>query len=81
MKEETNAAEIDSDYGLDDIELLEGEDHDRTLILKAEPRSRRVQLLAQGAKLIRCISCGGIKPLVVAEECEDGWICEDCIQS
>ena len=68
-----------SDDELDDIELSEGGGHDRTLILKAEPRSRRVQLIAQGAKLIRCVCCHQIRPLAVAEESEEGWICEDCM--
>ncbi|HVN24575.1 MAG TPA: hypothetical protein VMT71_11435 [Syntrophorhabdales bacterium] len=80
MKKKENVSEIfDNDDLLDDIELLEGRDHDRTLTLKAEPRSRRVQLLAQGAKLIRCMCCRGIKPLIAADEFQDGWICEDCI--
>ncbi len=79
MKKERNTAEIlASDDGLDDIELSEGGDHDRTLILKAEPPSRRVQLMARGAKLIRCICCRQIKLLAAAEESEEGWICEDC---
>ena len=80
MEKGTNTAEIFSnDDGLDDIDLSEGGAHDRMLILKAAPRSRKVQLIAQGARLIRCICCHQIRPLVVAEESEDGWICEDCI--
>ena len=80
MEKGTNTAEIFSnDDGLDDIDLSEGGGHERTLILKAAPRSRKVQLIAQGARLIRCICCHQIRPLVVAEESEDGWICEDCI--
>jgi hypothetical protein len=81
MKKGRNTAEIlDSDGELDDIELAEDGGHDRTLILKAAPRSRRVQLIAQGAKEIRCTDCCQIKPLAGAEESEEGWICEDCIR-
>ena len=80
MKKRRDTAEIlVSDDELDDIELMEDGGHERTLILKAAPRSRRVQLIAQGAKLIRCICCHQIRPLAVAEESEEGWICEDCI--
>jgi hypothetical protein len=80
MKKGRDTAEIlGADNGLDDIELSEDGGHERTLILKAAPRSRRVQLIAHGAKLIRCICCHQIKALAEAEESEDGWICEDCI--
>ncbi len=80
MKKERNTAEIlGSDNGLDDRELWELGGYDRTLILKAEPPSRRVKLIAQGAKSIRCICCRRIRPLAVAEESEEGWICRDCI--
>lgn len=80
MKKERNTAEIlGSDYEFDDIELLENEGKERTLILKASPRSRRIQLMAQGAKEIRCLHCNQIKPLSGAEESEEGWFCEDCV--
>jgi hypothetical protein len=80
MKKGRNTAEIlDSEGELDDIELSEGGGQERTLILKAVPRSRRVQLIAQGAKEIRCIRCGQIRPLAGAEESEEGWVCEDCV--
>jgi LSD1 subclass zinc finger protein len=80
MEKGRDAAEIlVGDDGLDDIELSEDGGHDRTLVLKAEPRSRRVQLIARGAKLIRCICCHQIKPLAESEESEEGWICEHCI--
>jgi len=80
MKKGRNAAEIlGSDVELDDIELSNGGGQERTLILKAVPRSKRVQLIAQGAKEIRCICCGQIRPLAGAEEFEEGWICEDCL--
>ena len=80
MKKGRDTAEIlASDDGLDDIELSEDGGHERTLILKAAPRSRRVQLIARGAKLIRCACCHQIKPIAGAEESEEGWICEDCI--
>jgi hypothetical protein len=80
MKKTRNTAEIFGDDELDDIELSEDGDKERTLILKAAPRSRRVQLIAQGAKEIRCICCFEVRPLARAEESEEGWICEDCIR-
>lgn len=80
MKKGRNTAEIlGSEDEFDDIELLEEENQERILILKAAPRSRRIQLMAQGAKEIRCIRCRQIKPLAGAEESEEGWFCEDCI--
>jgi LSD1 subclass zinc finger protein len=79
MKKARNTAEIlGSDSAYDDVELSESRDEERTLVLKAAPRSRRIQLLAQGAKEIRCVCCNRIKPLAGAEESEEGWICEDC---
>ncbi len=81
MKKGKNTAENsfdDDELDLDDIELLEDGGHDRTLVLKAVPRSRRLQLIAQGAREIRCSSCCRIRPLANAEESEEGWICEDC---
>jgi hypothetical protein len=80
MTKGRNTAEIlGSDGELDDIELSESGDQGRTLILKAAPRSRRVQLIAQGAKEIRCMYCHQIRPLAGALEYEEGWICEDCV--
>jgi len=80
MKKGRNTAEIlGIDDKLDDIEVSEGGSQERTLILKAVPRSRRLQLIAQGAKEIRCICCAQIRPLAGAEESEEGWICEDCL--
>jgi len=79
MKKGRNTAEIlSSDGELDDIKLSESIDQERMLILKAAPRSRRVQLIAQGAKEMRCVCCDQIRPLAGAEESEEGWICEDC---
>ena len=80
MKKGRNTAEIlgDDDW-LDDMELWEGGRQERTLILKAEPPSRKVQLMAHGVKEIRCTCCGRIKPIAGAEESEEGWICEDCL--
>ncbi len=79
MKKGRNTAEIfGSDEEFDDGELLEDDDQVRALILKAPPRSRRLQLMAQGAREIRCFCCNQIKPLAGAEECEEGWCCEDC---
>ena len=81
MKKGKNTAEIlDSDGELDDIELLDSKYQERTLVLKAAPPSKRVQLMAHGAIEIRCTRCNRIKPLAGAEECEEGWICEDCAQ-
>ena len=75
-----NTAEIlDNDGGLDDMELWDGECQERTLILKAEPASRKVQLMARGVKEIRCTRCGQIRPIAGAEQSEEGWICEDCL--
>ena len=80
MKKAKNTAEIlGNDDELDEIELPEGGSQERLLILKTAPRSRRVQLIAQGAREIRCISCVQIRPLAGAEETEEGWICEDCM--
>ena len=81
MKKGRNTAKIlGSDCELDDIELSDGGGQERTLILKAVPRSKRVQLIEQGAKEIRCICCHQIRPpLAGAEESEEGWICEDCV--
>ena len=80
MKKETNTAEIlSSDCEFDDRGVLEGKGQERRLILKAAPRLRRVQLIEQGAKEIRCIFCHQIRPLARAEDFEEGWICEDCM--
>jgi hypothetical protein len=80
MKKGRNAAEIlDGDAELDDIEPSEDRWQERTLILKAAPPSRRAQLMAHGAIEIRCVRCGQIRPLANAEECEEGWICKDCV--
>lgn len=80
MKKSRNAAEIldyDENYG--DADMWEGKREERTLVLKAVPRSRKVQLMAQGAKEIRCGLCGRIRPIAGAEELGDLWICEDCL--
>ena len=54
MKKGRKTAEIlGSDDEFND-ELPEDGDHERTLILKAAPPSRRVQLIAHGAREIRC---------------------------
>ena len=80
MKKGRNTAEIlGSDYELDDIEPSEGEYQERTLILKSAPPSRRAQLMAHGVREIRCACCDRIRPLAGAEDCEEGWICEDCV--
>ena len=75
-----NTAKIlGSSSELDDIELAEGGDQRRVLILKAVPRSRRIQLIVQGAKETRCIYCDQIRTLAGAVESEEGWVCEDCV--
>jgi hypothetical protein len=75
-----NTAEILGSNGeLDDIELPEGGDQGRILILKLVPRSRRIQLIEQGAKEIWCTYCHRIRSLAGAVESEEGWICEDCV--
>lgn len=80
MKKGKNTAEIlGSDDDFDDIELSEDVGPERTLILKAAPRSRRIQLIAQGAREIRCFVCNKIMPLEGAEESDEGWVCEFCI--
>ena len=80
MKKGRNTAKIlGSDVELDDIGLSDGGGQERTLILKAAPRPRRLQLIEQGAQEMRCICCHQIRPLVGAEESEEGWICEDCL--
>lgn len=79
MKKGRNTAEKFEDY--DDLELLEEEfesEGDRTLVLKAAPPSRRVQLLAHGATDVRCSWCQEVRPLESAQDSEEGWICEDC---
>ncbi len=70
---------VRDDEMLDDLESWEGRREDRTLVLKAVPRSRKVQLMAQGAKEIRCGCCGHIRPIAGAEEVGELWICEDCL--
>jgi hypothetical protein len=63
----------------DDIELSDDECQDRTLVLKAVPRSWKEQLMADGVKEIRCNCCHRIKPLAGAQDFEEGWLCEDCV--
>jgi hypothetical protein len=80
MKNGGNTAEIfDNDDVLDDMETFDEECQERTLILKAEPPSRKAQLMAHGVKEMRCICCGQIRPIAGAEDSEDGWICEECV--
>ena len=80
MKKGRNTAEIlGGDGEFDDIDLSEGEDQERKLILKAAPRSRKGELIARGAKEIRCICCHQIRPLEGAEEFDEGWACEVCM--
>ena len=80
MKKERNTAEIiDSDNDFDSMELSKNTGQGRKLILKAAPRSRKGELMAKGAKEIRCIYCHQVKLLAGAEEFEGGWICGDCV--
>jgi hypothetical protein len=69
---------ISNDCGLDK-ELLDRARQERTLILKADPASRKVQFMAHGVKEIRCSRCSQIRPIASAEQSEEGWICEDCL--
>jgi LSD1 subclass zinc finger protein len=80
MKKGKNTAEIlGSDDDFDDIDLSEETGSERILILKAAPRPRRIQLIAQGAREIRCSLCRQIRPLAGAEETDEGWVCEFCV--
>jgi hypothetical protein len=80
MKKGRNTAEVlGNDGGLDDMELSGGTYQERTLVLKAVPPSRKVQLMAHGVKEIRCTCCGQIRPIANAEESEEGWVCGDCV--
>jgi len=85
MKKGRNTAEVldndGNDFDLDDLDLPDSEYQERTLVLKAAPPSRRAQLLAQGVVEIRCTYCNCVKPLAGAEESEEGWVCEDCVQA
>ena len=67
------------EWELAETELTDQECEDRTLVLGKEPPSRKVQLMAAGVKEIRCICCVRIRPIAVAEEFGEGWICEDCL--
>ncbi|HVN95771.1 MAG TPA: hypothetical protein VMT62_05045 [Syntrophorhabdaceae bacterium] len=81
MRKGKNTAEIlDRDDELEDMEWPDDNTEERTLILKAAPPSRRAQLMAHGAMEIRCAHCDEIRPLASAEECDEGWLCEDCVR-
>jgi LSD1 subclass zinc finger protein len=80
MKKGRNTAEALDDFdGLDDMELSDGAGQEMALILKAQPPSRKIQLMAHGAREIRCAFCGQIRLIAGAEECDEGWICEYCL--
>ena len=83
MKKGRNTARIfDHDDELDYRDVPEDDRwQEKRLIIKSEPPSRRVHLIALGAIEMRCISCDEIKPLARAEESGDGWICEDCLRA
>lgn len=76
-KSAANAHE--EEWDIEETELPDGESLDRTLVLRREPLSRKVHLMAAGVKEIRCISCVRIRPIAGAEERGEGWICEDCL--
>jgi hypothetical protein len=79
MKKAKKAAEIQPyDEELDTIEPEERGICCERLILKKDPPPRKEQLIAHGAREIRCSYCGQIRPIASAEEFEDGWICEGC---
>jgi hypothetical protein len=69
----------EEEWELEEAEPSDEECLDRTLVLRREPLSRKVHLIAAGVKEIRCIACGRIRPIAGAEELGDGWICEDCV--
>jgi len=79
MKKGKKMAEIYLlDEELDSIEPEERGIYCEKLILKKDPPPRKEQLMAHGAREIRCSCCGQIRPIAGAEEFEDGWICEGC---
>lgn len=80
MKRKNTAEIFQGNDEADDISLFDDVITDRTLILKADPPSRKSQLIAGGAKEIRCAICNIVKPLFNAEESLDGWICGECSQ-
>ncbi len=69
----------DEEREFEEAESPDEECQDRTLVLRKEPRLRKVMLIAAGVKEIRCVCCVRIKPIAGAEECGEGWICEDCL--
>lgn len=77
MKKGINIAKVLAG-DIKDMELPKGEGQERALTLKMAPRSRKRELIARGAKEIRCIHCHQIKPLAGAEESAGEWVCEDC---
>lgn len=79
MGSKKNAAKgHEEEWDFEDVELLEQQHQDRTLVLGKEPLPRKIQLIAAGVKEIRCISCKRIRPLIGAEEVGEGWVCGDC---
>lgn len=51
----------------------------RSLTLRKEPLSRKLQLMEAGVREIRCISCMRIGAIAGAEELDEGWVCGDCL--
>jgi hypothetical protein len=79
MKKVRKAAKIHLlDEELDSIEPEDRGACCEKLVLKRDPPPRKEQLMAHGAREIRCSCCGQIRPIAGAEEFEDGWICEGC---
>ncbi len=73
----TNRCE--EEYEFEEIWAEEEGGGNRTLILRKEPRPRKIQLMNAGVKEIRCFCCMRIKPIAESEECDEGWVCEDCL--
>ena len=79
MGRKTHAAKGHEGGEFEEAEPPDQDCLDRTLVLRKEPVSRKVQLIAAGVKEIRCICCFRIRPIAYAEEFNEGWICEDCL--
>jgi len=79
MGSKNEAMGHEKEWKFEEGELPDDEYQDRTLVMRKEPRPRKVMLMAAGVKEIRCICCVRIKPIAGAEELDEGWICEDCL--
>ncbi len=82
MKETSKISSIrPRDEEWDDTELPERGPCDEVLILKRQPPPRKEQLMAHGAKDVRCVCCMQVRPIAGAAEVEEGWICEECLSA